>query len=238
MKNLTGWLSPRLANRMVTLLLSLVLPLGALAQEQGDWLFRMGIMNFEPSVDSSPVETPTSGLLSGSGIGIDGDAQFGLNLTYMLTNSLALEGTLSAPFEHELAISGLDRYGLTTTALGESKQISPTLSALYYFGAPSDRFRPYLGAGLSYTHFFDDSLSTQARSELGASGLEFDEHIGMSVRAGFDWRLGNGWFLNTSVWRMNIDTNASFNSEFGPISTYVEMDPWVYSLTLGHEFSW
>ena len=210
----------------------------AVAQEQGDLLFRMGAVHLEPSVSSSPVATPSSGLLSNSGIGIDGNSQFGLSLTYMLTNSLAVEGMFTAPFEHDLAISGLEQYGLNTTNLGETKQIPPTFSALYYFGSPSSRLRPYLGAGFSYTKFFDDSLSTQARSELGAEGLELDEHFGLSLRAGLDWQLGNGWFLNTSVWRMNIDTNASFNSDFGPISTYVEMDPWAYTLTLGHKFDW
>ncbi len=208
------------------------------AQERGDWMFRMGPMHFDPSVSSSPVQTPSSGLMSGSGIGIDGNSQLGLNISYMLTDSLAVETTISAPFKHDLTISGLDRYGLNTSNLGEVKQITPSFSALYYFRAPASKFRPFLGAGLNYTKFFDDSLSTQARSELGAEGLELDEHVGLSLRAGFDWKLREGWFLNASVWRMNVDTNASFNSRFGHISTYAEMDPWIYQITLGHDFSW
>lgn len=208
------------------------------AAEEGDWLFRLGAMHFDPQSSSRPVTTPGSGALGSSGVGFDANSQLGLSLTYMLSNTWAVEASMSAPFEHDLAISGLDAYGLNTSNLGEVKQVSPGLSALYYFGAPGSRFRPYLGAGFNYTTFFDDSLSTQVRAELDAQGLELDEHLAVSARAGFDFRLGNGWFLNASVWRMNIDTNASFDSRIGRISTYTEMDPWVYSISIGHDFDW
>lgn len=208
------------------------------AAEEGDWLVRLGAMHFDPQSSSRPVTTPGSGALGSSGVGFDANSQVGLSLSYMLSNSWAVEATMSAPFEHDLSISGLDAYGLNTNNLGEVKQVSPGLSALYYFGTANSRFRPYLGAGFNYTTFFDDSLSTQVRSELDAQGLELDEHLAISARAGFDFRLGNGWFLNASVWRMNIDTNASFDSRFGRISTYTEMDPWVYSISVGHDLEW
>ena len=144
----------------------------ALAQEQGDLMFRLGAMNFEPSVSSSPVQTPSSGLLAGSGVGFDGNSQVGLSLTYMLSNAIALEAMITAPLKHDLTISGLDQYGLSTTNLGDVKQLPPSFSALYYFRTPAHRLRPYIGAGFTYTKFFDDSLSTQARTELGAEGLE------------------------------------------------------------------
>lgn len=219
-------------------LAALVVSPTTFAQQDDKWRFRLGAINFYPDVNTSPVTTPSSGQLVGSGVGFDADSQLNISVTYMMSQSFALEANISAPFEHNLSIAGLDRYGLNTTNLGEVKQISPGLSGLYYFGSPSSRIRPYVGAGFNYTKFFDDSLSTQARAELGAEGLELDEHFGFSARAGIDFRLGNGWFVNASAWRMSIDTNASFNSRFGIISTYTEMDPWVYQLSVGHDFSW
>ncbi len=207
-------------------------------QQEGDWKFRLGVISIDPEVSTSPVTTLTSGQLNASGIGFDSDSQVNIGITYMLANNFALEANISAPFEHKLSITGLDQYGLNTSNLGEVKQISPGLSGLYYFGSSTSKIRPYIGAGFNYTKFFDDSLSTQARAELGAEGLELDEHFGFTARAGVDFELGNGWYINASMWRMNIDTNASFNSSFGPISTYTEMDPWVYQLSIGHDFSW
>lgn len=222
----------------LSLLFALAATPTAFGQEEGDWKFRLGVVNIDPEVSTSPVTTLTSGQLNASGIGFDADSQVNISITYMLANNFALEANVSAPFEHKLSITGLDRYGLNTSNLGEVKQISPGLSGLYYFGSSTSKIRPYIGAGFNYTKFFDDSLSAQARAELGAEGLELDEHFGFTARAGVDFQLGNGWFLNASMWRMNIDTNASFNSRFGPISTYAEMDPWVYQLSIGHDFSW
>lgn len=224
---------------LCSLCLGLAMIPAASSQEKGDITFRLGVVNFDPDVSSSPVQSSTSGLLAGSSIDFSNDAQLGLNLSYMISNSFAVEAMITAPFEHDLTISGLNRYGLTTTNIGQTKQLPLAISALYYFGQPGSRLRPYLGAGINYTKFFDDSLSTQARLEMGAEGLELDEHFGMSARAGVDWKLDNGWFVNASVWRMNIDSNASFNSTIsGPVSTYFEMDPWVYSVTVGHAFDW
>lgn len=209
------------------------------AQEQGDWILRMGAMGFNPSVNSSLLQSTSesfSAPVSGSVIGVDSNAQFGLSLGYMFSDSWAIEAMTTAPFEHNLTVSGLEQFGLTTYNLGETKQLPPTISVLHYFNLPSSKLRPYLGLGLNYTHFFDDSLSNQARTELGAQGLELDESFGVALRAGVDWKLNAGWFLNASIWRYSLETNASFMTNTGRFSTDLSLDPWVYSITLGHDF--
>ena len=206
------------------------------AQEQGDWIMRMGAMGFSPDVGSSLLNSNSAGLIPGSGIDLDSNTQFGLSLGYMLTDSWAVEAMTTAPFEHRLTVNGLEQYGLTTSNLGEAMQVPPTLSVLHYFNSPSSRLRPYLGLGLNYTHFYDDSLSLQSRTEIGAEGLELDESFGVALRAGVDWKLRAGWYLNASIWRYQLETNASFNSNVGLISTDLTLDPWIYSITLGHDF--
>ncbi|MCY4357934.1 MAG: outer membrane beta-barrel protein [Gammaproteobacteria bacterium] len=223
---------------ILLLVLSAILAQPVQAQEKGDILFRLGAVHFDPGISSSPVNTTSSGFLADSGVAIKGDAQLGFSLGYMLSNSLAVEANVTAPFEHDLYINGLEHYGLNTAKLGEAKQVPPTVSALYYFGSTTSRFRPYIGAGLTYTRFFDHTLATQIQTEFDADGLFLDDDFGLALRAGFDWKLGNGWHLSTSVWRINTNTNASFDSRIGPVSTYVEMDPWAYSITLGHTLDW
>lgn len=205
------------------------------AQEKGDWILRMGAMGFNPGTNSSLLQSSTANI-SGSTINVDSNGQFGLSLGYMFSDSWALEAMTTAPFEHNLTVSGLEQFGLTTYNLGETKQLPPTISVLHFFNSPSSKLRPYLGLGLNYTHFYDDSLSNQARAELGAQGLELDESFGIALRAGVDWKLNAGWFLNASVWRYNLDTNASFTTNAGSFSTDLSLDPWVYSITLGHDF--
>jgi|GEM_PF-28304 len=221
----------------LALLASLCLiPSTGLAQEDGDWLLRTGVVNFAPSDGRGLLQTSVGDNLAGSSISLDDNSQLGVTISYMITDSWAIEAAATASFKHEVAINGLDAFGLTTTELGDTYLVTPTVSALYYFGSPSRNLRPYIGAGINYTRFFNASLGTQARSELGAENLEFDHSFGIEFRAGLDWELRNGWFMNASVSRINMDTTASFQTGERAFSSNITLDPWITMFTLGHKF--
>ncbi|MDT8429106.1 MAG: OmpW family outer membrane protein [Pseudomonadales bacterium] len=212
------------------------LPASVAAQQQGDWIIRAGAATVEPKESSRALNTVAVGPLAATGVGVDPDTQLGLNLVYMLSDNIAIELLASTPFEHDLAVQGLGGFGFSTTRLGSGKHLPPTVTALYYFGQPAKRFRPYVGAGLNYTLFFEESLSSQARNELGANSLKLDDSVGWSVSAGFDYKLDQNWLINAAVRRINIETDASLGSALGRITTRVDIDPWVYMISLGYIF--
>ncbi len=206
------------------------------AHEEGDVILRIGAASVQPDESSSLVSTIATGALPGTAAGVGDNTQLGINVLYMLTDYIGLEVLAATPFEHDITVSGLEQYGFNVTDLGETKHLPPTVSALYFFGNAESTVRPYLGAGLNYTTFFEDSLSEQASAVLGASDLELDDSFGLSLRAGFDWHLNDGWILNASVWNIDIDTDAGFNSTLGRVTADVEIDPWVYMISLGYQF--
>ena len=71
---------------------------------------------------------------------------------------------------------------------------------------------------------------------LAAHRLKLDDSWGLSTRAGVDLELGNQWLLNASFWRIDIDTEATLNSALGKVSADVDVDPWVYMLSVGYKF--
>jgi outer membrane protein len=216
--------------------LALLFSASVLAQEQGDWLLRLGVVNFDPS-DSRGVLRAESGTnLGGAAISMDDNSQLGVTIGYMLTDSWAIEAETSASFKHEISIDGLQAQGLTTTSLGDTYLVTPTLSALYYFGTPRSNLRPYIGAGINYTRFFQASLTNQTQSELGARDLNLDDSVGLALRAGLDWKLRNGWFLNTSVSRIDMNTTVNFQTAADRFAGNKELNPWIYMFTLGHKF--
>lgn len=207
-----------------------------IAHEAGDLILRVGAANVQPNESSSVIDTIATGPLAGTGIGVGNNTQLGFNLTYMFTDSWAVEVLVSTPFEHDLTASGLAQYGFDTTNLGSTEHLPPTVSALYYFGSSHSKIRPFVGAGINYTTFFEDSLSSSARAELGANDLELDDSFGVSFRAGIDWELNDRWLINASAWNIDIDSNASFNSSLGRVRADVDIDPWVYMISLGYKF--
>ncbi|NKB32720.1 MAG: outer membrane beta-barrel protein [Pseudomonadales bacterium] len=206
------------------------------AHEAGDIILRVGATKVEPDESSSLISTAATGALGMTGVAVDDSTQLGLNVVYMFSDNWALEVLAATPFEHDLTAEGLDQYGFNTTDLGSSKQLPPTVSALYFFGSAQSTIRPYVGLGVNYTTFFDKSLSNAARTELAATGLDIDDSFGLSTRAGLDIQLSNNWMLNASVWNIDIETDASFDSALGKVKVGVDVDPWVYMLSIAYKF--
>lgn len=206
-------------------------PAVAVAHDKGDWLARVGVASVNPDESSSTISTQTTGPLAGTSVGVDNDIQLGLNIVYMATDNIGIELLAASPFQHDLTASGL-----AFTDLGSTKHLPPTLSVQYYFGNAQSVVRPYVGAGINYTVFFSESLSGPAKSALGASNLELDDSIGLALQAGIDWQLNERWFVNVSVWNMDIDTDATFDSALGEVEVSVDIDPWAYMISAGYTF--
>lgn len=218
------------------LLLALSLPTAALAHEAGDFILRVGAATVEPEESSSLISTVNTGALPDTAAGVGTNTQVGLNLVYMITDNIGAEVLAATPFEHDITAAGLEQYGFATRNLGSTDHLPPTLTFNYFLGNADSAIRPYLGVGVNYTTFFDKSLSSQARTELGANSLDLDDSFGLAYRAGVDWHIGGNWMLNASLWKINIETDASFNSALGEVTADVDIDPIVYMISLGYQF--
>ncbi|WJG09261.1 OmpW family outer membrane protein [Aliiglaciecola sp. LCG003] len=198
----------------------------ASAYNTGDIVVRAGLTTVAPDESSSNVYVANSDL--GVGVGVDNDTQLGLNIAYFLSPNWALELLAATPFEHDITLD-------TVGSLGSSKHLPPTLSANYHFGSAMDSFQPYVGLGINYTVFFDEEF-TGANRQAGFSQLKLDNSFGLSAQAGFDYILNDNWLVNASVRYIDINTQATFDLNGSKGSVDVDIDPFVYSLTVGYKF--
>jgi len=201
-----------------TLGLSLgVASFSAQAIEKGDMFMRGTITNVDPSDDSTGFSgAPT--LLPGA----DDSSTLGVTFVYMMSNNLGFEVLAALPFEHDVTVAGLGKVGST-------KQLPPTLSVQYYFN-PEQKFRPYVGAGLNYTVFFNDKLD--AGVGVGTD-LELDNSFGLAAQVGFDYDIDEKWFVNADVRYISIETTAT-NAALG--SSDIDLNPTVISVGVGYKF--
>ena len=197
------------------------------AHEQGSILVRAGIANVDPDASSSAL------VLDGTAIGaseadVDDNTQLGLTFAYMLTDHFAVEVLASTPFSHDIsAFTGA--LGLGEIDAGETKHLPPTVSFLYYPNDSASRWQPYVGAGLNYTLFFDESTT----GPLDGVDLSLDDSFGLAAQLGADISLSERMFLNLDIRWMNIETDASLDGV--PLETVV-IDPMVYSVNIGWTF--
>lgn len=203
-----------------TLLMGCVLAAPAATAAQGDWLVRIGLSHVAPQVDSDP-----TALGANTGVDVDSDTRPSFTIAYMFAEHWAVELLGALPFEHDIEAAGTIS-GLGT--IGRTKHLPPVLSLQYHF-QPGRRIRPYAGLGVNYTHFFD----TKAQGALAGTSLELDDSWGLAAQLGLDFDVANGWFGNVDVRYVDIDTQAS-NPAAGTFD--VELDPWVFTLSVGRVF--
>jgi len=201
----------------------------AVANQAGDILIRGGATMVAP--DSSKSVIQLSGEASGLELSVDDNTQLGLNFVYFFDNNWAVELLAATPFDHDIKLHS----GSDTTLLADTKQLPPTLSALYYFDTGS-AFKPYVGLGINYTVFFDNSF-TSTYTDAGFSDLELDNSFGYAVQVGADYEIDKNWSVNVSARYIDISTDASFAVAGDNIgSASVDVNPMVYSVMLGYKF--
>jgi len=201
----------------------------ALANQAGDILIRGGVTMVSP--DSGKSAVLLGGEVSGLELSVDDNAQLGLNFVYFFDNNWAVELLAATPFDHDIKLHA----GNDTTVLADTKQLPPTLSALYYFDTDG-AIKPYVGLGINYTIFFDNSFTT-TYSKAGFSDLELDNSFGYSVQVGVDYEIDKNWSVNASARYIDISTDATFavgGENIGASS--VDVNPMVYSVMLGYKF--
>jgi len=175
----------------------------AQAFEAGDIIVRAGAITVDPHEDSGNVKV--AGQPIDAKATLDSDTQLGLNFAYMLTDKVGLELLAATPFSHDVGTKGLG--GLK---LGEIKHLPPTLSVVYYPLEKTSAFQPYVGAGINYTWFFDDKLTSEAEnSDLKLRGLDMKDSWGLAAQVGMDYMLTENVMLNAQV--RYIDRVYGFN---------------------------
>jgi len=179
------------------------------AQSQGDWTVSIGVGNVDPKSDN--------GTVAGLDADVGSSTRPIFTAEYFVRDNLGIELLASTPFGHDVTLSG----GIDA---GSARQLPPTLSLNYHFQTNS-AWKPYVGAGINYTIFYDES------SALG--DLDLDNSVGLALQAGLDYAITEKGAVRLNVRWFDIDTDVSLNGT--DIGT-AEVDPWLVGVAYVHRF--
>jgi outer membrane protein len=127
----------------LALLAAGVLAASTASAAQQPWIVKGGLGYLMPKSSVGTVDFGTGKL----DVEVDDGWGFVFSVGYMFDEHWALEVLASSPFSHDITIKGAGE--------AETDLLPPTVSALYYFN-PGGRTRPYLGAGINFTEFFNE----------------------------------------------------------------------------------
>ena len=205
--------------------------------QAGDIIVRAGAITVQTHESTSNIklDRPTAANLGGKAT-LGNDTQLGLNLAYMVTDKFAVELLAASPFKHDVNIKGTAG-GIADGKLGTLKHLPPTVSAIYYPLDSKSAFQPYIGAGITYTWFFDEKVGSSATAG-GFDNFRVNNTWGWAAQVGADYMLTDNIMLNGQIRYIDIDTTAYVNNNALGVRAKVNVDvnPYVYMLGLGYKF--
>ena len=195
------------------------------AQQQGDWHLGMRAVFVDTDALSEPVLDTTSRLAVDSALGLEFDA------TYMLGHNWGLE-LMAMAAQHDLsAYSGqYDGFDVGTVWIAE------TTLTLRYIVPLFGSWRPYLGAGVAGTYFFESDTTDEA-GDLGIDSVESNFGYGFVGQVGLMHRFSDHWMLTLDVKWLDLPVDVDLESSGPPIDTVeIDLDPMVVGLGAAYRF--
>lgn len=169
------------------------------------------------AIDVMPDESSTTS--NGGKISADADVMPELDISYFFTKNIAAELIL-ATTKHDMAEKN------PNIDLGDVWVLPPTLTLQYHF-VNDTPWKPYVGAGINYTFFYNEDSGA-------ANDIKYDNGFGYALQAGLDYKLDEHWMLNADVKKIFLNTDVSVNG--GGVTADVDLDPWVFGVGVGYRF--
>lgn len=181
------------------------------------WMIRVRLIGVLPDGDST---VSVNGGASISGLKISNAVVPEVDITYFFTKNIAVEAICClAP--HSIKASGtLAGIVGAQNKVGDTLLFPPTIMLQYHF-TDFGAFKPYIGVGVNWTHYFNNDAGA------GYSNLNIDDSFGVAAQIGFDYMINRNWGVNFDVKRIYMRPDASVRFNGIPVTAKVHIDPWI-----------
>lgn len=181
------------------------------------WQLRVRALGVIPENKGYVTQIPNSGLKASNTLVPE------LDISYYFTNNIAAElilGTTYSNISGSSSIDGLD--------VGKVWLLPPTLTLQYHF-TNFGAFKPYIGAGINYTFFYN-------QNNHDVDHLKVKNTFGGAVQVGFDYMINDNWGFNFDVKKLYL--RPDFNVTVGgtQLSGKARLDPWLIGTGVTYRF--
>ena len=218
---------------------ALVAASGAFAQKAGDNIVSIGLASINPDTSVGPLTNTgiAQSAVNGATAKVSSETTVSFGLLHMFSDNIGAEFTLGVP--------PTMTQDLTTPATGAHPGAAkidlwtPTVVAKYFFGTNQDKWRPYLGLGVSRVSFHNVKVEGDATVQhLGGNGASFTSSWAPVYNAGVIYNIDDKWSINGSVSYIPVTTTATFvgQSPYGTTTGDVKLNTTDYVIRVGYRF--
>ncbi|MCZ4093603.1 OmpW/AlkL family protein [Sinorhizobium psoraleae] len=147
-----------------------------------------------------------------------------LDISYFFTDNIAAELILGTTY------ANIKEDGAVNVPVGRTWLLPPTLTLQYHF-TDFGSFKPYVGAGINYSLFYNQS------EKPGFHNLHVDNHVGAALQVGFDYMVDEHWGLNFDMKKIFLETDWKADHDvLGPLSGKAKIDPLLIGAGVTYRF--
>lgn len=198
----------------------------------GNFQIKAGISGIwtDDTTNSLKTSTGTNLLAAGASASTDDIVIPTLTLTYFVTRNIGVElfccfGQTSIQGEGIIKANG---------EIAETWMFPPILTLQYHFDGMG-AFKPYVGAGFEWVHYFDEKTG---HNGLAAASVDLKDSFGFALQGGADIDLGSGWSFGLDVKKVWEDTDVTWRMPNGTtIRANHDIDPLIATVNVGYRFN-
>lgn len=195
-------------------------PVAPILTQWSPWLIRGRAVAVIPQEDAS-LRLGGAPIVGGD-VNISNSVIPELDISYFFTKNIAVELILGVT-PHNVKGAGT----LAGARIGSAWLLPPTLLLQYHF-TELGPFKPYVGAGVNYTVFFDE------KAKGGFTQFDLKDTFGLALQAGFDYMIDQHWGFNFDVKKIFLEPKVKVNN--GLVSGKVKIDPWLIGAGVTYRF--
>lgn len=192
-------------------------------QEAGELHMRVRATGVVPMEDAK-IET------IGGNVAVSNNLIPEVDFTYYFTKNIAAELILGTSKHEVVAVNT----ALGNLDLGRVMLLPPTLNLQYHF-YPTKNLKPYVGAGLNYTIFYDQGQGKGRNAAVTSAA--YDNNLGYSFQLGFDYKINDKLYWNVDVKKLYLNTDVEVGAALPSGQVYVpaevDLNPWLISTGIG-----
>lgn len=186
--------------------------------QAGDFMVRARVLSLEPSNES------TGALDTLGGVQVNSKYIWEIDASYFVTPNVALELIATTPQKQTVYLGG----EADANKIGTLRHLPPTLTVQYHFAPTNPAVRPYIGAGINFTHF--------SGVNLGGGTLDIDRNSwGTAVQFGADFPITQSLYFNVDFKKIDIRTDVTAKATGTKLGT-VKVDPVLFGVGIGYRF--
>lgn len=195
-------------------------PALAAVESWSPWMIRGRALVVQPQEDATLYLNGAR--IPGAGVDISTSVVPELDISYFFTPNLAAELVLGVT-PHRVKGTG----ALDGTRIGDVWLLPPTLMLQYHFTGLGN-VKPYVGAGINYTVFFNEEAKGSFEK------FDLDNTFGFALQAGIDIMLNQHWGINFDVKKIFLEPKVNVNN--GLVTGKVKIDPWLIATGVTYRF--